>query len=108
MTHETREVSLRARDLVDQGWCKNDYKVEIAGSWRYCVVAAIHTADDRSCTHTNEIVRLACKHLSIPVSPTSLGSWNDRPYRTQAEVVALLEAVASQSDPLAGWREIEV
>lgn len=92
-----RKIFNRAADLVEQGWCQKHVLVEENGVKRRCIVGAICDAVDevKPCDQMrSDIVKRVCGHLELRPSVVILGHWNDAPERTQAEVAAVLRAVA--------------
>jgi hypothetical protein len=109
MTNEERmlrqNIAIQAANLVRVGWCQEQSKETIDGEVCRCAARAIMDAGDGDYPidpRVSAVIDSACSEVG-----GSLIQWNDEPCRTQAEVVALLERVASKYNP-DGWQEIEV
>jgi hypothetical protein len=101
----TQDVALRAAAMVRAGWCQGVSRTTVDDQVCYCVVGALTYASAEVYpinSRITDIIDNACNEVG-----GSLIQWNDSPERTQAEVVALLERVASQFNP-PGWQSLEV
>src|SRR3954447_23594524 len=89
-------VLRRARDLLEQRWCKGSF----ARSWfnipvpphsalarRFCAIGAITRAGRELQLRTQD----ACLALQLQ-TVRSVETWNDEPARTHAEVIAAFDA----------------
>lgn len=95
MTPDARRIIARAADILEQqGWCQDVLKREVNGKTCYCTLGALIAAVDEATpfAEVNPYVNNVEDYLG-PGSCISI--WNDAPGRTQAEVVAVLRAVAN-------------
>ena len=91
---EESRLLLRAAEVIEhRGWCQNEYTTS---DGRLCVLGAVKTArglSPRDDEDADDLVEKACERLYNAVG-NRVHLWNDRPGRTQDEVVAKLRAVA--------------
>lgn len=78
-----------ARLIRDKGWCQGVYRDD-AG--RHCAVGAL-------CEATGDGgLDLARSYLWQRIRTTSIADWNDRPGRTEQDVIAAFESAAALAD----------
>ncbi len=85
------DVLNAAADLIEEyGWCQFNY---FGANGGYCA----HGAIIQSWPTDDNTIPSRIYEALLPLLPStqSLASWNDRPGRTQAEVVGLLREAAS-------------
>ncbi len=90
-----RETLHRVRNLLAQDWIQGHAAVpRPGGRWGYCVNGAISAATDDYITRAQVFERISS--MLPPGVHGSISFWNDRPERTHAEVLALIDkAIAS-------------
>jgi hypothetical protein len=94
----------RAGDICADGWCQGKDKKVIDGKECRCAVAAIQAAGieiDRSKEFDAydamlETIRRSGFDFSPHLSPI-VSEWNDKPDRTQAEVVVMFRKAAEEA-----------
>jgi hypothetical protein len=95
MTDAERAIIRRAADLVEQGWCQGaNFKV-VDEKPCYCAFQALNEASTRILGI--DPIHYVYRHLDSVGEGNSIVDYNDAPGRTQAEVVAMLRAVAEQA-----------
>ncbi|HWB15922.1 MAG TPA: hypothetical protein VG538_05895 [Vicinamibacterales bacterium] len=103
---ELREHLVAARALIAQGWCRNADARDRTGrsvqstsdaACAWCIEGAIfrvtHTAanDWPLCQMVTALMGAREYPYSYPFSREALSAWNDKPGRTQADVLALFD-----------------
>jgi hypothetical protein len=111
---DTRAVELlrRASDLIRRGWTHDAESRDSAGvevePWQStatcwsllgALVGALEEQTNRSEDLPLDQLANALDALALFVDSDSLADWNDDPRRTQADVVAVLEAAAVAAVP---------
>ncbi|MDR3582511.1 MAG: hypothetical protein P4L67_04530 [Candidatus Pacebacteria bacterium] len=92
MTKKTRETILAAANLIRQGWAQKVGHKYVDGKHYYCMLAALAKFEP---PHDFSAAFEVSKYLNGR-GHCGITAYNDAPGRTQAEVIALLEAVANQ------------
>ena len=88
-----RDDFLEMRDLINErGWCQHTSRDE---QGRICLMGAYHGTCDTSRFFTANFKDSTYYRLYQATDRSPI-SWNDTPGRTQAEVLALLERLASE------------
>lgn len=92
---EVREVLIKARGFIEQGWCRN-YSKKLAGSeqdskFEYCVLGAVNEA-----TGSNGLLNRAAEALEDALEmrrhDRNLVYFNDSQAADKAEILALFDA----------------
>jgi len=93
-----------ARRLIRQGWTQRRFAADADGNstgissdtaCKFCVVGALYRAAEDLGLPRSEMLDARVRMLAILNVPT-LGLWNDDAWRTQAEVVQLLDTVIKE------------
>lgn len=110
--NHVRDVLIEARRLIAAGWCQGGFarcdaggcKIDDPAATHFCIVGALRAAGYRV-TRGAPNRTLAAELLvsqamtGLEIYAVNLVLWNDRPGRTQEEVLALLDrALARQED----------
>lgn len=92
---QVRAVLLDAAKLVERGWCQVLPWSTKDGRKRYCIWAAVLESywSSGALWDRDSMAKLLYDEIGLS-SGESIGSWNDAPGRTQAEVVAALRGAA--------------
>lgn len=99
MSTRLSAIFARAADLTEQGWCQGQPWETRDGVMCYCTWGAISKAirDTGAIDDQQEVEAKLWNGIGLDPS-ISIGSWNDSPERTQAEVVALLRKLAEEQN----------
>lgn len=81
---------LKPSDYIKKGWCQGQYAKDAKGYPVPCYTAAAVSWCIDGAFMAAGLGMPGYISLSIP-QPYTIGSWNDAPGRTQAEVIAMLE-----------------
>lgn len=90
---ETTKLLIAARDLVERGWCQG----VIAIGGEVCAAGALTRSYRWREGDDPQIVIEALNRLQRAVGDFDISWWNDRPERTQADVLAAYDAAISGS-----------
>lgn len=100
----TREILLRAADIVDAGWCQHTMALDADGgevtsfddnAARFCVIGSIRRARLDTMLESDDCYpEEALLELLEVTDWDNLAEWNDEPVRTGAEVSAALRECA--------------
>lgn len=82
-----RDTLVAARTLIAEGWTQGEYWTVIDGCKCYCPIGALTFASDGY----PAAFTAAWQLLSRAINDKFLVRWNDRPERTQAEVLAAFD-----------------
>lgn len=85
------EILTEARTLVarEDGWIQNNFQKECSGQMCYCSVGAVDKAANSNVDFSS--FDRALRFLYEVTGAEVLSQWNDKPERTQAEVVAAFD-----------------
>ena len=82
----SRKTIDKAIALISAGWCQRTFSKEIGKNEAYCLLGALNHV------HTSAFLKGQVRNF-IPKDFTGMVSWNDKPGRTKAEVIDLLDRV---------------
>lgn len=97
MTHDYRDVLLKAASIVEEGWCQQAAITSLDGATQHCALAAIGKATVQLTEDINEtyaLVKNASRAVSIHVGKY-ITAWNDTPGRTASEVAEAMRNAAT-------------
>lgn len=105
----TKQVLIEARALLAAGWCQGPLAKDKNGketNWSkneavsFCSLGAIYAASHKLCKNTDLLeakVAKSCVAMSNPdIGRNGLAWWNERPQRTQTEVLVAFDTAISK------------
>lgn len=93
---------MKPSDYIRKGWCQNQQAVDNKGmpvegydkdAVAWCAFGAIVAAYPEDALARENVVTRLYDYISQTDNSITVASWNDKPTRSQREVIATLEAI---------------
>ena len=84
----TSQTLIKARDLLQQGWCQGALFKQSKGKTRYCIVGAIHDVN-QSHLMIRRCLRMVREAAGI--EEWDVAAFNDAPGRKKSEILKLMD-----------------